>query len=133
MVFTEAELEYLGSQRLGRLATVDAAGAPQNSPVGFSVDPDTGAIDISGFAMGKSRKFRNVQRGSAVALVVDDLASVSPWRVRGIEIRGTAQALTDQPSQHSHLSAEIIRIQPRWILSWGRVEGQAPGKSRLIE
>lgn len=28
-------IAYLGTQRLGRLATVDPAGAPQNNPVGF--------------------------------------------------------------------------------------------------
>lgn len=36
IAFTDAELTYLRGQRLGRLATVDAAGAPQNNPVGFS-------------------------------------------------------------------------------------------------
>ena len=78
MIFDDAEREYLAGQRLGRLATVDADGAPQNNPVGFSVDPETGAIDISGYNMGASRKFRNVQRGSEVAFVVDDIASVTP-------------------------------------------------------
>ncbi|MFC4119932.1 hypothetical protein [Nonomuraea zeae] len=29
------------------------------------------------------------------SFVVDDLASVDPWVVRGIEIRGSAVALTD--------------------------------------
>ena len=32
MNFTPAELTYLGEQRLGRLATVDRDGAPQNDP-----------------------------------------------------------------------------------------------------
>ena len=27
-------------------------------------------------------------------LLVDDLASVNPWRVRGIEVRGEAEVLT---------------------------------------
>jgi hypothetical protein len=32
-VFTESVLAYLATQRLGRLATVDRDGAPQNNPV----------------------------------------------------------------------------------------------------
>ena len=32
--FTEAEIEYLGGQPLGRLATVGADGRPQVKPVG---------------------------------------------------------------------------------------------------
>jgi hypothetical protein len=31
--FTPAELDYLRTQRLGRLATVDGSGAPQNMPM----------------------------------------------------------------------------------------------------
>ena len=40
-------------------------------------------------------KFRNIQQGSTVAFVVDDLATIEPWAPRGIEIRGEASALTD--------------------------------------
>ena len=46
-IFTDAELGYLGSQRLGRLATVDAEGAPQNNPVGFRYNPALATLDIS--------------------------------------------------------------------------------------
>jgi pyridoxamine 5'-phosphate oxidase family protein len=48
-------LAYLASQRLGRLATVDPQGAPQNSPVGFRYNADFGTIDIGGRNMGASR------------------------------------------------------------------------------
>ena len=75
---TADDLAYLHSQPLGRLATVDPSGAPQNNPVGFVVDEVTGQVLIGGMAMGQSRKFRNVQRNPNVALVVDDLASASP-------------------------------------------------------
>ncbi len=91
---TAHELAYLRGQRLGRLATVDSSGAPQNNPVGFFVDEPAGQVLIGGFALAKTRKFRNVSRNPHVALVVDDLASTDPWRVRGVEIRGTATATT---------------------------------------
>ncbi|MEV0229301.1 PPOX class F420-dependent oxidoreductase [Nonomuraea sp. NPDC050786] len=119
MTFTAAELEYLSSQHLGRLASVSPDGQVQNNPVGFFVDAETGIITIGGHAMGASKKFRNVQKGSTVALVVDDLASVDPWVVRGIEIRGTAEALTDVDPPVPFFSREIIKITPRKITSWG--------------
>jgi pyridoxamine 5'-phosphate oxidase family protein len=75
---TTDDLTYLQSQHLGRLATVDGAGAPQNNPVGFAVDQATGQMLMGGMAMGESRKFRNVQGNTTVALVVDNLASVDP-------------------------------------------------------
>ncbi|WP_431909976.1 PPOX class F420-dependent oxidoreductase [Nonomuraea jabiensis] len=119
MTFTSAELDYLSSQHLGRLASVSPGGQVQNNPVGFFVDAATGTITIGGHAMGASKKFRNVEKGSTVALVVDDLASVDPWVVRGIEIRGTAEALTDVDPPVPYFSREIIRITPKKITSWG--------------
>ncbi|ABW13081.1 pyridoxamine 5'-phosphate oxidase-related FMN-binding [Parafrankia sp. EAN1pec] len=119
MDFTETERAYLASQRLGRLATVARGGAPQNSPVAFRVNEATGTIDIHGYDLGASRKFRNVAATGVVSLVVDDIASVDPWRVRGVEIRGTAEALTDQDPPQRHLSREVIRIHPVRIISWG--------------
>jgi pyridoxamine 5'-phosphate oxidase family protein len=116
---TAAERAYLKGQPLARLATVDAAGAPQNSPVGAFVDEDTGDILIGGHAMGASRKFRNVRGNGSVALVVDDLVSRDPWTVRGIEIRGTAVALEDADPPVPFMSREVIRITPAWISSWG--------------
>jgi pyridoxamine 5'-phosphate oxidase family protein len=120
--FTEAELAYLteeGVGRLGRLATVDADGAPQNSPVGYRVDTATGAVTIGGWDLANTRKFRNVAANPHVALVVDDVASVSPWRVRGIELRGTAEALTDVDPPIPGTSRAVIRIHPTRIITWG--------------
>ena len=117
--FTPDEIDYLRGQHLGRLATVDAAGSPQNNPVGFVVDETTGEVTIGGIAMRKTRKFRNVQHNPSAALVVDDLVSTDPWTVRGIEIRGSAEALVDADPPRRGMSREIIRITPRWIGSWG--------------
>ncbi|GAA5045651.1 pyridoxamine 5'-phosphate oxidase family protein [Thermocatellispora tengchongensis] len=117
-VFTEGELDYLASQRLGRLATVDAAGRVQNNPTAFFVNPD-GTVDIGGHAMGGTKKFRNVREHPEAAFVVDDIVSPDTWQVRGIEIRGRAEALTGQPPPAPGFSAEIIRIHPRRIISWG--------------
>jgi pyridoxamine 5'-phosphate oxidase family protein len=118
-IFTEVELAYLRSQRLGRLATVRPDGTVQNSPVGFSVNEALQTIDIGGYNMATSQKFRNVRAGSKVAFVVDDLASLDPWTVRCLEIRGDAEALTEPGDSASRVSGPIIRIHPRRVISFG--------------
>ena len=123
--FDQAELDYLASQRLGRLATVDRTGAPQNNPVSFRYNAELDTIDIGGYSMGASRKFRNLAANDRVAFVVDDIASLDPWRVRCVEIRGTAEALTGQEPPMPGASEEIIRIHPERVLSFGIAE-EAP-------
>jgi pyridoxamine 5'-phosphate oxidase family protein len=119
MSFTQAELDYLATQRLGRLATVAPNGDPQVSPTGFFYNAELGTIDIGGLALGATKKFRNVAANGRASFVVDDLASVNPWRVRGVEIRGEAEALTGQEPPMPGFSGEIIRIHPRRIIAWG--------------
>src|SRR5580704_7188551 len=87
VALTDTEKAYLRDQPLGRLATVDASGAPQNNPIGVFFDEQTGDIVIGGHAMGSTRKFHNVEANDQVALVIDDLVSTDPWTVRGLEIR----------------------------------------------
>ncbi|GAA5180509.1 PPOX class F420-dependent oxidoreductase [Rugosimonospora acidiphila] len=118
-VFTERELAYLREQRLGRLATVRPDGTPQNSPVGFGYNERLQTIDIGGHNMGQSQKFRNVAAGSKVAFVVDDIASLNPWTVRCLEIRGDAEAIVAPADSEARLDGPIIRIHPRRIISFG--------------
>ncbi|STZ58845.1 PPOX class F420-dependent oxidoreductase [Mycolicibacterium tokaiense] len=112
MTFKPHEIAYLESADLGRLATRQPDGTLQNSPVGFTYNPDLGTIDIHGYRMERSQKFRNLTTNGVVAFVVDDIASRDPWRVRCLEIRGTAQ-------QAEAGDAAIIRITPRRIISFG--------------
>lgn len=111
-VFTDTELEYLSSQRLGRLGTVTPKGSPQVRPVRFAYNAELGTIDIGGKAMAGSRKLRNVESNPKVSLVLDDLASIDPWRPRGLEIRGEGEALSTD-------AGAMIRIHPHRILAWG--------------
>lgn len=112
--FTDAELEYLAGQPLGRLATLAPDGAPQTRPVGFRYNGDLDTIDIGGHNMGASRKYRNVAADPRVSFVVDDLASIDPWRPRGVEIRGRAETVdAGAPGE------ELIRIRPARVLGWG--------------
>lgn len=127
VVLTEIEHNYLKSQPLARLATVDANGAPQNNPVGAFLDEETGDVIIGGHAMGATRKFRNVRTNTQVALVIDDLVSRDPWTVRGLEIRGTAVTLQDVDPPVPFMSREVIRITPTWIASWG-IDPKSPAR-----
>ena len=119
MSFTSAELAYLATQRLGRLATVQPDGTLQVSPVGFRYNPDTGTIDIGGFNLEASRKFRNVAENGRAAFVVDDIVSTDPWRVRCLEIRGDAEAITAPAATAAGLGGPVIRVRPRRIISFG--------------
>jgi pyridoxamine 5'-phosphate oxidase family protein len=115
-VFTEAELRYLtGGRQLGRLATVGADGTPHVVPVAWIYNAARDTIDVGGSELERTKKFRDVARGGRAAIVVDDLASTDPWRPRGIEVRGRAEALT--------LPTPLIRIHPERIVTWGLERG----------
>ncbi|HEY7484948.1 MAG TPA: PPOX class F420-dependent oxidoreductase [Streptosporangiaceae bacterium] len=125
-IFTDAEVEYVRSQPLGRLATIDAQGRPHVMPVGVFYDPEAEAVVIGGHGMGASKKFRDAQRRPDVAIVIDDLASVDPWTPRGVEIRGHAETHTEGGEEAGKrvgatftFSPEWIRVRPRRILAWG--------------
>jgi pyridoxamine 5'-phosphate oxidase family protein len=130
-VFSEPELAYLASQRLGRLATA-VDGRPHVVPVSFRYNPEADAIDIGGHSFAQRKKFRDVQRNPNVAFVVDDLASIQPWRPRGIEIRGEAQIHSSGGKGIGPgFDEEMFRIKPARIFSWGLLDGVA-GSGRNV-
>jgi pyridoxamine 5'-phosphate oxidase family protein len=109
-VFTEAELNYLRSERLlGRLATVGPDGMPHIAPVGWRLHTDGETIVITGRDFAATKKFRDVANTGRAAIVIDDV--LPPWQPRGIEVRGRAEAI-DCPEPQ-------IRIRPTRIVSWG--------------
>jgi pyridoxamine 5'-phosphate oxidase family protein len=90
MSFTDEEVAYLHSQRLGRIATVASDGQPDVVPVGYEFDGTYRYV--GGLDPAKTRKFRNVRAGNAkVAVVIDDLVSADPWTPRYLRIYGTAE------------------------------------------
>jgi pyridoxamine 5'-phosphate oxidase family protein len=111
-VFTEAELAYLtGGRQLGRIATIGADGTPHVVPVGWIYNAARDTIDIGGRELQRTKKFRDVERVGRVAIVIDDLESVDPWRPRAIEVRGRGETIA--------LPTPLIRIHPERIISWG--------------
>ena len=99
-------------------STVQPDGTLQVNPVGFRYNEELDTIDIGGYNMASSRKFRNVAENGRVAFVVDDIVSRQPWRVRCLETAATAEAVGDTPGLAAASDA-IIRIRPRRIISFG--------------
>ena len=118
---TTAEITYLQSQRMARIATVGSNGQPHVVPVAFRYNPETETIDIGGHdGFAKRKKWRDVKSNPKVAVVIDDIVSVNPWKVRGIEIRGEAEMLmTGGQSVVPSFDPEMFRIKPKRVISWG--------------
>jgi pyridoxamine 5'-phosphate oxidase family protein len=99
MVFNEAELEFLRSQRLGRFATVGPAGWPHVAPVMYAVD-DSGGLefDVDGV------KLRNLLAEPRAAMVVDAMGPK-----RGVSMQGRVRLI----------GPERARLEPAHKFSWG--------------
>lgn len=131
--FSPAEIEYLQTPQLGRLATVGPEGQPHVVPVSFQFNAEEDAIDIGGHGFGKSKKYRDVLKNPRVAFVVDEVISRDPFRIRGIEVRGLADLLpTGGESRGPGFDAEMIRIRPHRIASWGIDDESIYAKSRSV-
>jgi pyridoxamine 5'-phosphate oxidase family protein len=137
--FTDAEIEFLNSQRLGRLATVGADGMPHVVPVAVFYDPEAEALVIGAnvafgeVVMTSSKKFRDAQRRPKVAVVID---APSP---RILEVRGEAEThLEGGEDVGKRLGAPFrfspawIRVRPRRIVALGVNDGQLGASARDV-
>jgi pyridoxamine 5'-phosphate oxidase family protein len=98
VIFTPAEVEFLRSQRLCRLATVGPSGWPHVVPVMFTLtDEEAFEFDADGV------KLRNLAAEPRCALVVDG----SPKR--GVSVQGRAELI----------GRERARLTPERKFSWG--------------
>ena len=137
--FTDAEIEFVNSQRLGRLATVGADGMPHVMPVAVFYDPDAGALVIGANAefgeavMSSSKKFRDAQRRPKVAVVID---APGP---RILEVRGQAETRLDGGEEAGRrlgapfrFAAAWIRVLPHRIVAVGINGGQSWSSARNV-
>ena len=132
--FTTAEIEYMQSQRLGRLATVNASGEPHVVPVSFRYNAELDVVDIGGHGLSQSKKFRDILENANAAFVVDDV--LPPWQPRFLEIRGRAEQVFEGGEKFgAGFNPEMIRIFPRRIISFGLSAGgeSVPRSSRKVE
>lgn len=110
-VLTRAELDYLGERRLARIATVGPDGTPHVCPVGMWRLERDDVLVVTGHDFARSKKFRDVARTGRASLVVDDIVSTDPWHVRGLEVRGRAEAAYEPEA--------AVRIHPQRVVAWG--------------
>jgi len=123
--FTPAEIEYLQSQRLGRLATVNEHGDLHVVPVGFLYNADEDTIDLGGHDIVPTRKYREAVRHGRVAFVIDDV--VPGQGPRFVEVRGTVRAVPEGGKAISpNLAPAILRLTPTYIVSLG-INGEFAG------
>lgn len=99
MLFTDPELEFLRSQRIGRLATVGPSGWPHVVPVMYALTED-GALDFDVDGI----KLRNLKADPRAAMAVDAMGPK-----RGISIQGRAELI----------APERARLTPARKFSWG--------------
>lgn len=128
MTLGDLHTRYLQSHQRGRLATTGPGGGPQVKPVGYRYNPGQGTIDIAGYAMERSAKYRNIGRNPKVAFVVDDMTGEGAAGMRFLEIRGDAeQAISGSGAPAGPgLSPHLIRIHPRRLISWN-IDPDQPG------
>ncbi|KAA8885082.1 PPOX class F420-dependent oxidoreductase [Nocardia colli] len=139
MSFTDVERAYLAGQKLARLATVTAEGAPQIIALGFRLNDD-GTIDLGGPNHVATQRYRNILANPKVSLLIDDMTPDEPGAVkpgwgRGVEIRGVVETLTVDvpPVAPEWFSHDIIRIHPRRIRSWHIDPANPDGGARNVE
>jgi PPOX class F420-dependent enzyme/OxyR family protein len=116
--FTPAELAFLDSQRVGRIATVGRTEELHVVPVRFRYNPARDTIDVTGRFLGRSKKYRDVQVDSRVAFVADGVSDSG--QVCGVEVRGSAEVMKIGGDEITPgADPEFIRITPTRIVSWG--------------
>jgi pyridoxamine 5'-phosphate oxidase family protein len=109
--FTEEEAAFLAENFIGRVATASISGQPHVVPVAYKFDGMT--ITFGGWNLERSLKFKNMMTNNKVAFVVDEIVPTRPWRVRGLEVRGTAEPIPGNEGVSG------VRIIPVNIRSWG--------------
>lgn len=107
--FKPHEIEFMKAAEHARLATIQPDGTLQNNPVGFTYNEDLGTIDIYGYRMSKSRKFRNLASNNSAG----DRRHRVPRPMAGAvpEIRGTAE-LAESAARRTEPDAEPHKLTP---------------------
>ncbi len=137
-MLSAAEDAFIRDQRVGRLATVDEAGAPHVVPVCFAFADGIvySVIDAKPKRVGAARlrRLRNIRSNPAVQLLVDHYDE--DWRsLAYVQLRGRATILEagDEQSQAIGLlrvkyrqyaamdidSSPVVRIAVERAVSWG--------------
>lgn len=138
--FTDEQLVFIQSQRVGRLATADCEGQPHVIPVCYACDSRSIYIALDAkpkrVAPQQLRRVRNLLENPRIALVVDRYSD--DWSALAyVLIRGNAELLRggdeqfhavallrDRYVQYQTMPIQdqpVIAIRPSAITSWGAI------------
>jgi PPOX class probable F420-dependent enzyme len=136
----------LTTARVGRLATVDAAGRPLVVPVCFAVVGGHlyWAVDAKPKQTRRLRRLRNIGENPRVSLVVDEWSE--DWgRLRWVIVEGDAAEVTDAAERAAALDAlvakypqyaamhlktvahAVVGIAPSRVIAWRAANGVESG------
>jgi PPOX class probable F420-dependent enzyme len=140
-----AQRGFVEAQRVGRLATADAAGAPHVVPVCFAVLESTLYVTIDAkpkrVAGGSLKRLRNIAANPSVAFVADRYAE--DWQHLGwVMLRGRADIL-DAGEEHDRAqdalrarypqyramalaALPVIALRIALVTSWGDLSAESP-------
>ncbi|MEJ7837258.1 MAG: PPOX class F420-dependent oxidoreductase [Thermomicrobiales bacterium] len=117
-MFQQAEVSYIQSQLLARLATVSPKAEPTLDAVGYKF-LDT-HFAVGGINLSATRKYRNITAGNHhVSLIIDDIETIEPWVPRGIKMHCTAVVVDGEGPMGK---GEYFIITPHTTWSWGLVQ-----------
>ena len=138
-MLTEQQRAFLDQQRVGRLATADAARQPHVVPVCYACDDAALYIALDDkpkrVAPQRLKRVRNMLENPQVALVVDRYSD--DWsELAYVLIRGTASLIHPENATHAHAVAllrgryaqyrampiheqPVIVIAPQSVVVWG--------------
>lgn len=154
-VLTPAERAFLVRERVARLATADAAGAPHAVPVCFACGGDGPTVYIAldekpkSVAPSRLKRVRNILENPSVVLLADRYAE--DWSLLAfVMMRGRGELLEPGTGEHAAavrllrgkyhqyegMSIEgnpVIAIRPERAVSWGALEPAAPSEPPVLE
>ena len=112
IAMTPAEVDvFLAEERVCRLASLDAGGAPDVAPLWFVWDGR--ALWINSLV--RSQRWANVLRDPRVAVVID--AGVDYAELRGVELHGKAEPVGDVP-RSSEPDAVLDPVEAAFALKY---------------
>jgi PPOX class probable F420-dependent enzyme len=135
------EQRFLETQRVARLATADARGAPHVVPVCFAVADGTLYVTIDEKPKRPSaaplKRLRNIKENPAVAVVADRYDDEDWTRLGWVMLQGRADILRDG-SEHARAQAllraryaqlwamnieglPVVAVRVARVLSWGNL------------
>ena len=123
-VLGEDERAFLEAQRVARLATTDAAGAPHVVPVCFAVQGVSAyiAIDRKPKSGRPLKRLRNIAENPNVTLTADHYDDDDWSRLRWVMVRGHAEILEGGAEHDDARGAELARrFATRPPLEWEKL------------